>query len=426
MLALFDEYHSAENSKHVKRTMIANAANGYWNGQTPPLGYRTVIVPQTKGKDRKKLELDPATMHIADFIFKTYVNGDANGPVGITKLAHILNERGERIGGKRFHVSNVHGILCNTAYIGFVIYNRRDSRTGEARPEEEWVPIPVPALISEDLFYAARAQMAARDPKMGKAAEKTNFNLLTGRAVCGCGRDGCGSGMTTATGKGGQYSYYACQRRRGSGVTECAGRRIRMETLDDIVVDAVVRHVLEPKRLNELLQTFVDHSEEAEAERRDQLKQLRTRMTLLEGESANVIKLVRLGRIAADDPQIETELGNIAAQKRALSVDIEMTERQLNDSGRKVTPEVIARFGDLIARKLRDPKETGRRDYLRLLVGRVEVGRKEIRISGSKVPLSQMAMGMPPGMVPKAERQWRTRQDSNLWPLPSEGSALSS
>jgi len=120
--------------------------------------------------------------------------------------------------------------------------------------------------------------------------------------------------------------------------------------------------VLEPKRLNALLQTFVDRSEQAEAERRDQLKQLRTRMSLLEGESANVIKLVRLGRIAADDPQIETELGNIAAQKRALSVDIDMTERQLNDSGRKVTPEVVARFGELIARKLRDPKETGRRD----------------------------------------------------------------
>ncbi|MEC3949263.1 hypothetical protein [Sphingobium sp. HWE2-09] len=36
MLAIFDEYHSAENAKHVRRTMIANALNGFWNGQTPP------------------------------------------------------------------------------------------------------------------------------------------------------------------------------------------------------------------------------------------------------------------------------------------------------------------------------------------------------------------------------------------------------
>ncbi len=418
MLALFDEYHSAENSKHVKRTMIANAANGYWNGQTPPLGYRTFTVPQPKGKDRKKLEIDPASAPVAQFVFETYVNGDANGPVGITRLAHILNERGERIGGKRFHTSNVHGILTNTAYIGFIMYNRRCSRSGEARPEDEWVPIPVPPLVSEDLFYAARAQMAARDPKMGEAAEKTNTNLLTGIATCGCGDDGCGSAMTTSTGKGGQYRYYACQRRANAGAAECAGRRMPMDALDNIVADAVATHLLEPTRLHALLQTFIDRSEHAQGERREQLKQLRTRMTLLEGESANVIKLVRLGRIAADDPQIEAELGNIAAQKRALAVDIEMTERQLDDGGRKITPEVVARFGDLIAGKLRDPKQTGRREYLRLLVDRVEVGRSEIRISGSKRSLSHAAMGMAPGMVPRAERKWCAREDSN--PRPTE------
>lgn len=49
MLALFDEYQSAENGKHVKRTMIANAVNGFWNGQTPPIGFRTVAVPQQRG-----------------------------------------------------------------------------------------------------------------------------------------------------------------------------------------------------------------------------------------------------------------------------------------------------------------------------------------------------------------------------------------
>ena len=34
---------------------------------------------------------------------------------------------------------------------------------------------------------------------------------------------------------------------------------------------------------------------------------------MLEGESANVIALVRKGLMSADDPQIEKELGQIAA-----------------------------------------------------------------------------------------------------------------
>ncbi|MCW2365831.1 DNA invertase Pin-like site-specific DNA recombinase [Sphingobium sp. B7D2B] len=87
MLAIFDEYHSAENGKHVRRTMIANALAGYWNGQTPPLGFRTYVAPQPRGKDRKKLEHDPETVELVRYIFDAYLNGTADGPIGITTLA---------------------------------------------------------------------------------------------------------------------------------------------------------------------------------------------------------------------------------------------------------------------------------------------------------------------------------------------------
>ena len=227
MLALFDKYHSQENAKHVKRTMLANASRGFWNGQTPPIGYRTVTVPQPRGKDRKLLEIDPATEHLVRFTFETYVHGHDGKPIGITALAALLNARGERLRGKPFHTSNVHLILANTAYMGVIMYNRRDSRTGETRPEDEWVPIRVPPIIDEHLFYAARAQMAARDPRMGAAAVKTRTNLLTGHVVCGCDGDGCGGGMTTGTGKSGAYSYYVCNKRANVGQSRCAGRRIR-------------------------------------------------------------------------------------------------------------------------------------------------------------------------------------------------------
>jgi hypothetical protein len=183
------------------------------------------------------------------------------------------------------------------------------------RPEEEWVPIPVPPIIEEDLFYAVRAQMAARDPRMGSSAEKTETNLLTGRVVCGCGGDGCGGGMTTATGKSGQYRYYTCHRRKSSGPSECSGRRIGLEALDDLVIDAVTSEVLAPQRLHLLLQSWLNRSEEARTGRRMELKRLKARLSNLDGESANVIKLVRSGICNPDDPQIASELGNIAAQK---------------------------------------------------------------------------------------------------------------
>ena len=58
----------------------------------------------------------------------------------------------------------------------------------------------------------------------------------------------------------------------------------------------------------------------------------------------------------------------------------------------------------------------------------VEVGDREIRITGRNTALERavIASETPGAMVSKAERRWCTRLDSNQWPLPSEGSALSS
>lgn len=412
MLAIFDEYHSAENGKHVRRTMIANAVNGFWNGQTPPLGFRTYVVPQPRGKDRKKLEHDPETVDLVRYIFHTYLNGTANGPTGITALAQHLNERGERIRGKRFSVSNLHAILSNTAYIGYVTFNRRDSRTGEVRPENEWVPIPVPPVVSEETFYAVRKQMADRDPRMGEAAAKTNTNLLTKLAVCGCGDEGCGAGMMTSTGKSGQYRYYACAARVKKGADACVGRRVPMETLDRVVVDAVADHLTRPDRLNALLQTWLDRSVTAVSEREGELKRLRSRLTQLDGESARVIKLVRSGICSPDDPQIATELANIRAQRASAEADIAVVERQLEAGDRRITPAVVAEFGDLLGRKLRGPDPKVRREYIHLLVDRIEVGAREIRIRGRNSALERavVASQTPGAVVPKAERKWRARR----------------
>ena len=192
-----------------------------------------------------------------------------------------------------------------------------------------------------------------------------------------------------------------------------------MEKLDELVVQQVAKQVLLPDRLHILLQSWLDRSDTAREKRQSELKALRSRLTNLDGESAQVIKLVRNGICSPDDPQIATELANIAAQKRALEADIDVVESQLANGSRAITPETIEKFGLLLSSKLSDQNATLRREYVRMLVDKVEVGNDVIRITGSKDALAAAASGSPEG-VPKAVRRWRTRQDSNLWPLPSE------
>jgi site-specific DNA recombinase len=52
VIALFDEYQSKENAKHVIRSMKENARQGFWNA-TPPLGYRLIEAAKRGAKSRK-------------------------------------------------------------------------------------------------------------------------------------------------------------------------------------------------------------------------------------------------------------------------------------------------------------------------------------------------------------------------------------
>src|SRR3546814_15834655 len=58
-------------------------------------------------------------------------------PLGITRISDWLNPRGYKYRGRKFHVSNIHAVLRNTAYVGVALYNKRDSKTGEQRLESE-------------------------------------------------------------------------------------------------------------------------------------------------------------------------------------------------------------------------------------------------------------------------------------------------
>ena len=154
VIALFDEYQSKENAKHVIRSMKENARQGFWNGATAPLGYRLVEAEKRGTKIKKKLDIDPVEAETARLIFKLYLNGDgSSGALGVKEVVKWLNRNGYRTRrGETFGVAAVHRILTNTVYIGQWKFNKTSSRTGQSKPDEEVVTIPVPGLIEPQVF----------------------------------------------------------------------------------------------------------------------------------------------------------------------------------------------------------------------------------------------------------------------------------
>ena len=198
VIALFDEYQSKENAKHVLRSMKENARQGFWNGATAPLGYRLVEAERRGAKIKKKLETDPVEAETVQLIYKLYLHGDGNsGALGIKEVVKWLNGNGYRTRrGESFGVAPLHKILTNTVYIGQWKFNKASSRTRQRKPDEEVVTIPVPGLIDPHVFDRVQRQLHARSPKVMAPRVTTGPILLTGLAICAT----CKGGMTLRTG----------------------------------------------------------------------------------------------------------------------------------------------------------------------------------------------------------------------------------
>ncbi|RYY23292.1 MAG: hypothetical protein EOP62_20740 [Sphingomonadales bacterium] len=281
------------------------------------------------------------------------------------------------------------------------------------------MPIPVPPIITTDDFEAVQSRLVERRPTNQAARVTTTNNLLIGLARCGCGGDGCGGGMTTVTGKSGRYQYYGCSNRARAGASICKGRRIARSKLDNIVVDAIEQRLLIPERLRDLLSGWLDLTSEAIEARREKLRQLKTRQTHLEAGIDRLLDLVAEGHLTASDARFAKKHGELAEQLVHVKTDIVMLERQLANSERRITPELIERFAELMRERLRSEDSALRQYYTRAIVGRVDVGDQQIRISGSTRALEH-AVGRTfdhsAAPVPNIEREWCARQDSNLRP----------
>src|SRR5215469_9292341 len=132
VIALFDEYQSRENAKHVIRSMKENARQGFWNGATAPLGYRLVEAEKRGTKIKKRLAVDPVEAECVRLIYKLYLYGDGtSGALGVKEIVKWLNRNGYRTRrGETFGTGHLHRILTNTVYRGEWKFNQVSKSRG--------------------------------------------------------------------------------------------------------------------------------------------------------------------------------------------------------------------------------------------------------------------------------------------------------
>ncbi|WP_089217432.1 recombinase family protein [Sphingopyxis indica] len=423
IMALFDEYQSKENAKHVLRAMNENARQGFWNGARPPIGYRIVAAEQRGSKIKKKLEIDPLHADTVRLIYRLFLEGDGtSGAMGVKAIATYLNERRffTRDGG-RWGLAQIHAILTRTTYIGEHRFNTRSHKDREKKPESEIAIMAVPPLIEREIFDAVQARLKSRNPMVTPARVSSGPTLLTG--ICFCAK--CGGAMTLRTGRGsagGTYRYYTCSTKARQGKTGCKGRTIPMDKLDHLVADHIEDRLLQPKRLETVLASVVDRRQERTERRREHLAELHRRITETDQRLGRLYDAIESGVADLNDGALKERIASLKAIRDQATADAERTQLALDSSGNQaVSPDMLKAFARMARERMRLDDGGYRRDHLRALAQRVEVADDEVRIMGSKSELLRTLVAASSVEtaafgVQSSVLKWRARQDSNLRP----------
>src|SRR5215470_12553046 len=392
MIAEYERAQIAERSRRGKRHKAQQGVVNVLSGA--PYGYRYV-----KKSDHAEAyyEVIEAEAEIVCMIFENYTVQN----LSINAIARLLNERQipTRSAKTRWERSTVWGILRNPAYAGKACFGKTELRprkrissrnsANHERPRQDWIEIPVPALVNETTFDLAQEQLEKN--KHHSPRRTVDPILLGGMLVC----QQCGYALyrvSTHTSKH-KLNYYRCIGSDGYRHLRgpvCCNRPIRQDYLDEFVWREVIRLLDDPL----LIQGEIDRRMEA-ARTADPLRKreqsLRQQHTRLENNIARLVtayqeELITLTELRQRIPNLRKQQQTIESQLHSLEIASEDQSRYLR------LAETLSEFRGRLRSRADTLDVIERQKILRLVVQEIIVGTDTIRIRHS-IPVVDLGSG---------------------------------
>jgi site-specific DNA recombinase len=427
IINLFDEHQSKENSKHTSRAMKENARQGFFNGSRPPFGYQAITtdISGSRGRKKKKLVIDEAEAGIVRMVYDFYLHGHQGREMGCKEIAKHLTAYGLLMRGKPWMIQKVHTLLSDPLYMGDYYFNITDSKTHTKRPPNEWVKTSIPVIIDAATFEQVRVKRESRTPARTPPRITSSPTLLTGLLKCGV----CGGSLTLATGKSGRYRYYKCTNRQNKGNHACSSGNIPMERLDGLVLNRLAEKVFATDRLQTMMTSLRQRLKASADTRQERVGQLNQQLKQIEARQLRLLEAIETGTIELDEVT-QRRSQQLKTAREALLIELAGV-RQDHFPIEPIKASQIEHFGKALRQRLLSGDPGFAKNYLRLLVNEIVVAGETATIQGSLAALAAAAAFQKEkvghlNQVPTFMHDWRARDDSNVRPLPSEGSTLSS
>ncbi len=216
---LFAEYERAKISERFRLGKLRKVKEGHILVSEPRYGYD--YIPKQNDK-HGYYKINPEEARVVKMIFSWIADE------GMTLRAVVRRLQKEGIKPRKskrgvWSTSTLSTMLRNRAYIGEACwgssyavipdkplkeqkYKKVKKTSRRKKPKEEWITIPVPPIITTELFDKARKQIEANFALCPR--NKKNDYLLAGKISCACGRKRTGEGYANKP-----NLYYRCSDR---------------------------------------------------------------------------------------------------------------------------------------------------------------------------------------------------------------------
>ncbi|NIR87117.1 recombinase family protein [Candidatus Bathyarchaeota archaeon] len=317
-------------------------------------------------------------------------------------IARQLSDKGipTRTGKERWDRSVIWAILRNPAYKGKACFGKTEiverrkvtrrlrqrggysprSSANRERPRDEWIEIPVPAIISEETFNLAQ-ELLHRNRQLSLRRTKEP-SLLQGLLVCG----ECSYAYyrtSTRTSKRKIY-YYRClgsDDYRYPNGRICSNRPIRQDYLDELVWSQISELLANPELIRQEMERRIRQALDSGPvqKRKDVLVKEQRRIQkgidkLLDAYQEDLLSL----------SELRQRIPNLKKRETAVTSELQNLEAQQIDRARFL--QVSANMEHLVSqlrRKAESLDVTERQKILRTLVKEIFVGKDTIKIRHS-------------------------------------------
>ncbi len=391
------EYERAQIAERTRRGKAHRARAGSVNVLGgAPYGYRYI---RRSDESDARYEIAPKQAAVVRSLFHRYVEDG----VSIGELARWLTEQAvpTASGKARWDRSTIWGMLRNPAYAGRAAFLKTARASGRPavtrkvrlqgraasrhpatrpRPQEEWIEIAVPAIVSEETFALAARRL--EDNRRFAARNTKEPSLLQG--LVACERCGYAYYRTSTRTSARKLYYYRCLGSDGWRYEHgpvCDLRPVRADELDELVWAHVTGLLADPaliaaeldRRLAEL------RSANPATAQRSRLELDLTRTT---GAIARLLEAYQEGLVALEElrarmPDLRKKEASLRAEQDALDAQLLDQETYL------VLAENLESFLARLREKADGASVAERQQVLRLIVKEVLVGPQRVVIRHS-------------------------------------------